>query len=106
MLVRDIFSEATQIWSKSGSKSVRKYRCTSGVRKGRVMSSPSACNKPLNVHKSAAFKQTRSKKSKQAAYKSSLTKRSNPGAIRTKSLNKNSQRVKPRKSHNRVRRIK
>ena len=104
MLLRSIF-EATQIWAKSGNKNVRKYRCTSGQRKGRVMASPAACSKPVNVHKSAAFKKTRSKKAKQMSFKSGLTKRSNAASLRKKQLNKSS--VRPRTSSSkRARRIK
>lgn len=93
MLVREL-TEATQVWSKKGTKSVRKYRCTSGLRKGRVMSSPSACNKPLNVHKSKSFKQTKSKKLPQIKFKSRIAKRSNPASARNFRLNK---AVKPKR---------
>lgn len=106
MLIRDL-TEATQIWSKSGGKNVRKYRCTSGARKGRIMASPASCNKPLNAKKSAAFKKTRTKKAPQISFRSGLTKRSSPASIRTKSLNKSSQKTKPRTSNKtRARRIK
>jgi len=87
MLVSELV-EATQVWSKSGGKSVRKYRCTSGARKGRVMSSPSACNKPINVKKSTSFKKTKTKKLPQIKYKTGLTKRSNPAATRNVRLNR------------------
>jgi len=100
MLIRDL-TEATQIWAKSGNKNVRKYRCTSGARKGRVMASPASCSKPISAHKSASMKQTRQRKKQPMAYKSSLAKRSNPAALRTKSLNKSSRKVRPRKSSSR-----
>lgn len=107
MLIRTIIPEATQIWSKSGSKNVRKYRCTSGIRKGRIMASPASCNKPMNAKKSASFKKTRSKKGVHQNYRASLSKRSNPAAIRVKSLNKSSQKTRPRTSSSkRARRIK
>lgn len=80
--------EATQVWSKKGGKSVRKYRCTSGVRKGRVMSSPAACNKPLNVKKSASFKTTKRKKLPQIKYRSRIAKSSNPASSRNTRLNR------------------
>jgi hypothetical protein len=94
MLVNEI-TEATQVWSKKGTSSVRKYRCTSGVRKGRVMSSPAACNKPLNVHKSKTFKQTKSKKLPQIKFKSKIAKKSNPASKRNFRLNK---AIKPKRS--------
>lgn len=106
MLIRHLF-EATQIWSKSGSKNVRKYRCTSGARKGRVMASPASCSKPLNVGKSSSLKKTRTKRKQSMSFKSGLAKRSNPGEVRTNRLNKSSTATKPRKaSTKRARRMK
>ena len=96
MLISELV-EATQVWSKSGGKSVRKYRCTSGVRKGRVMSSPAACNKPVNVKKSTNFKKTKHKKLPQIKYKTGLTKRSNPAATRNVRLNKKTRPTARRK---------
>lgn len=99
MFIRELI-EATQVWSKKGTASVRKYRCTSGVRKGRVMSSPAACNKPLNVHKSKTLKQTRSQKSPTMKFKSKIAKKSNPASNRNIRLNK---AVKPKKSRRKIR---
>ena len=99
MLVKELL-EATQVWSKKGAKSVRKYRCTSGVRKGRVMSSPAACNKPLDIHKSKTFKQTKSQKLPQIKFKSGITKRSNPASKRNFRLNK---AIRPKKSRRKIR---
>lgn len=97
MFIRELI-EATQVWSKSGKSSVRKYRCTSGVRKGRVMASPAACNKPLNVSKSKSFKQTRSTKAPTMKFKSKIAKKSNPASNRNIRLNKS---VKPKKTSRR-----
>lgn len=91
--------EASQVWSKKGTKSVRKYRCTSGVRKGRVMSSPAACNKPLNIHKSKLFKQTKASKAPQIKFKSRMSKKSNPASTRNIRLNKS---IRPRKRSRRI----
>lgn len=107
MLIRSIITEATQIWSKSGGKNVRKYRCTSGARKGRVMASPASCSKPLHVGKSTSLKKTRTKRKQSMSFKSGLAKRSNPSAIRTQRLNKSSTKSTPRKANTRrSRRIK
>ena len=96
MLIREL-TEATQVWSKSGKTSVRKYRCTSGVRKGRVM----ACSKPLDIKKSKSFKQTRSTKAPTMKFKSKIAKKSNPASNRNIRLNKS---VKPKsKSRRKVR---
>lgn len=87
MKVAELF-EATPVWSKSGTHSVRKYRCTSGSRKGRVMSSAAACNAPINIHKSKQFKQTKAQKLPAIKIKSRLTKRSNPASVQNFRLNK------------------
>jgi hypothetical protein len=99
MLIRELI-EATQVWSKKGTSSVRKYRCTSGVRKGRVMSSPAACNKPMNIHKSKSLKQTRSQKAPTMKFKSKIAKRSNPASNRNIRLNKS---VKPKRTRRKIR---
>lgn len=87
MLLRQI-TEATQIWSRQGGKLVRKYRCTSGNRKGRVMASPASCNRPINVGKSVNLTKTRNKKTQQITMRSLLTKRVNPKSTRLNTLNK------------------
>ena len=38
-----MMNETKQIWGRKGSTLVRKYRCSSGARKGRIVSSPTAC---------------------------------------------------------------
>ena len=54
MYLRELFSEpevdeaVKTIWSRSGGKQVRKYRCTSGQRKGRIVAKAATCNAPLN----------------------------------------------------------
>lgn len=87
MLLRQI-TEATMVWTKSGGKTVRKYRCTNGYRAGRVMASPASCNKPLNVHKSAALKKTKAAKSARIAMTGVKTRRSNPQSQQLRRLNK------------------
>ena len=57
-----IRESVTQIWSRKGSKSVRKYRCTSGTRKGRIVAKPSTCTKPKNLTKAANLKRTKAMK--------------------------------------------
>ena len=87
MLLREL-TEATQIWTRSGGKQVRKFRCTSGVRKGRIMASPASCNRPISVHKSAALKKTKAAKKGKIQMTGVRTRRSNPASVRLKSLNK------------------
>ena len=52
MIISEIIEGAVGIWSKGKSGLVRKYRCTSGSRKGRIVSSPTTCNQPKRVVKS------------------------------------------------------
>lgn len=88
MMLRELFEAATIVWGKSGSKMVRKYRCTAGQRKGRVVAKPSTCSAPINTKKSAAFKKTRKMKGPSMAVKSNRTKRSYKVSKRLKRLNK------------------
>lgn len=90
MKLREIFEAATIVWGKTGSKMVRKYRCTSGQRKGRVVAKPGTCSAPINAKKSASFKKTRKKLSTPIAIKSTRTKRANKVSKRIKRLNKKS----------------
>lgn len=99
MILRELFTEAKNVWGKSGTKTVRKYRCTSGIRKGRTMSSPAACNAPLNIHKSKSLKQTKQKKSGSIKIKTKQTRRTNPASARLPKLNR------PRVAKSRGRRI-
>ena len=59
MLTSEILEATSRVWGRVGNKQVRKYRCTHGMRKGRVMSSPAACNAPINISKSNRLKQTK-----------------------------------------------
>lgn len=99
MFIRELFEAGGNTWGRKGSTTVRKYRCTYGPRKGRAMSSPAACNKPIDMHKSIALKQTKQKKGGSIKLKSKLTKRSNAASTRLKKLNK------PRRSATRARKI-
>ena len=78
----------TMAWTRKGNTNVRKFRCQSGPRKGRVMASPASCNKPLNIHKSMNLKVTKQKKSSHIKTRGKITRRSNPGSIRRVKLNK------------------
>ena len=87
-----IRESVTQIWSRKGGKSVRKYRCTSGTRKGRIVANPSTCTKPKNLKKAASLKRTKAMKGSNLRIKAARTKRSNPAAKKLRRVN-----LKPRK---------
>lgn len=77
MLVAELF-ETNVALKKSGNKIVQKYRCTAGPRKGRVMSSPAACNAPYRAKAAAKLKATKAAKGGTIRTKTRLTKKYNP----------------------------
>lgn len=87
MYLRELTEATSKVWGRTGTKQVRKYRCTHGSRKGRVMSSPAACNAPINIAKSNRLKVTKAGKSKTIGFKSAQTRRVNPASSRLKRLN-------------------
>ena len=91
MLLREMFStdlDERQVWAKSGKKLVRKYRCTTGQRKGRVVASMSQCFAAPDLKKRATFKRTKARLAKRIARKSRKTKRINPISKMVKKLNR------------------
>tara|TARA_E500000318_G_scaffold98541_1_gene99930 strand:- start:67 stop:444 length:378 start_codon:yes stop_codon:yes gene_type:complete len=62
--------------TKTGIK--RKFRCTSGPRKGRIVADPATCVKPIDVAKRVRARATRAKKPGIASFKRSRTLRSSP----------------------------
>ena len=48
--------EARMVWRKMGNSVKRAIRCTSGRRKGRVVSKPSQCNAPIDFKKRLTMK--------------------------------------------------
>lgn len=75
-------------WARVGNKVVKKYRCTSGKRQGRIVSSPSHCVKPIDIKKRMRIRQTKLAKGKRMARKAQRTKRRNPASIRIQRMNK------------------
>ena len=96
MIVSDIISEAgTKVaWKRtSGSnKVVRKYRCTSGPRKGQMRASPAACNAPYKFKKAVALKKTKAKLGSHGTFTAGRTKKYNPGSRIVRKLNKPARR--------------
>ena len=84
----DHVDEVARVWSRTGGKQTRKYRCTHGHRKGRVRSSPAACKAPINVKKSVGLSTLKSKRGKTMANQSKITRRTNPASMRLPRLNK------------------
>lgn len=80
--------EAQLVWARKGNNVVKKFRCTSGPRAGRIVSKPSQCGAPIDIKKRIAFKKTKSKLGGRMARKAKKTKRINPASRRLKRLNK------------------
>ena len=93
--VRSVFGHGSRKGKKRGA--VRKYRCTHGPRKGRVVAKAATCNAPINVRQSNRLKTTRRAKGKTTDIKRSRTGRTSPTTQRLKRINTGYRTVKPRK---------
>jgi len=87
-IAQDIVVENRMVWRKMGNKVVRAVRCTSGRRKGRVVSKSSQCSAPIDMKKRMTIKKTRAKMGARITRKSQRTKRMNPASRRVRALNK------------------
>ena len=102
MFVRELTSVvdegATPIFAKTGNKVVRKYRCTSGARKGRIVAKPKTCTAPANVKAAQQMKKTRRAKGATPGIKAARTKRTSPASQKLTRLNVGSRRrLSPKK---------
>lgn len=91
MLLRELFNQPLiekQVWARSGKKVVRKYRCTSGNRKGRIVAKMNQCFAAPDIKKRTKFKQTKMRLGNRMARKAKRTKRINPTSRRVQSLNR------------------
>jgi len=96
MLISDIFTnsidEAKMIYGKKGRDVVRKYRCTFGRKKGRIVSNPSVCSAPLDIKKRLNMKKMKARLGSRLVRKIKFTKRFNPASKRVASMNKSLRR--------------
>jgi hypothetical protein len=83
-------NEATVAWAKRGKKVVRKYRCTSGFRKGRVVATPGQCFAAPDIKKRIKLKMTKARLGSRMARKAKRTKKVNPASKRVAALNRSS----------------
>lgn len=98
MNLRELFEGVVPTFAKSGNKTTRKYRCTSGSRKGRIVAKASTCSAPKNVKASVTLKRTKRRKSPTMSVKSTRSKTANPGSVRAAKSNKSSRRRSRRRS--------
>ena len=80
--------EAQLVWARKGNKIVRNFRCSVGQRKGRVVSDPSQCAKPIDMKKRMTLRKTKAKMGARIAKKAQRTKRMNPASKAIQRLNK------------------
>ena len=69
---------------KAGGAPTKGFRCTSGPRKGRIVSKPATCFAKLNPKKGAKIKRKRQQKAKIAGVKMGRQKRAGGGSLRLK----------------------
>lgn len=79
LIIEELLSEsASMAWGKRGNEIVKKYRCLSGPRKGRLVNTPADCAKKLDLTKSRRMKRNIAIKGKKMARKAKRTKRVSP----------------------------
>lgn len=76
------------VWAKAGNRAVRKYRCSSGSRRGRVVAQAAACFSPIDIKKRLSMKKTKAKIGSKMVRKAQKTKRTNPISRRIRSMNR------------------
>lgn len=87
-LTEENILEARMVWRKSGNKIVRAVRCTSGRRKGRVVSTASQCSAPINMKKRLTLKKTKAKFGSRMKRRAQRTKRMHPASRRLRMMNR------------------
>lgn len=96
--VSTVFGHGKKKSSKSGTGHVtRKYRCTSGPRKGRIVAKAATCNAPKKVKASNTLKKTRRSKGKTIDIKRSRTGRTSPTTKKLRRINTGRKTIKPKK---------
>ena len=105
MIISEIIPEgAVQVFGRSKGKVVRKYRCTSGQKKGRIVAKPQTCSNPIRVSSRISMKKAKARRAPLIKIKSRYTKRMSPTSRRLTRLNKT--RLKPTKRTTKRRRMK
>lgn len=95
MLLRDFFIDPIdegQTWARSGKKVVRKYRCSGGLRKGRIVAKIAQCFAAPDIKKRVTLKRTKARLGARLAKKAKRTKRNNPASRRVQKMNRAARR--------------
>jgi hypothetical protein len=102
MKLNDITEGVTQIWGRTKGKVVRKYRCTSGSRKGRIVAKPATCNAPKRVKSSINIKKAKSRKASAMKVKSRRTRNIYGQSRRVARMNKSNNRKRTSSKRGRI----
>ena len=86
MQLRELFER--QVFAKRGNKVVRKYRCTSGARKGRTVTNVAQCFAPPDIKKRIRLAITKARLGSKMVRKAKRTKKTNAASIRVKAMNR------------------
>ena len=94
MIISDILptNETRMIFGRKSKQVVKKYRCSFGRKKGRIVSNPSVCSAPLDIKKRMIMKKMKARMGARLQRKIKFTKRFNPASRRVASLNKSLRR--------------
>jgi hypothetical protein len=84
----EILVESRIVWARSGNKVKRKIRCTTGKRRGRIVSTVGACNRRIDIKKRYIFKRAKQRFKSRMSIKRQRTKRYNPISRRVRRLNR------------------
>ena len=87
-IITDGIQEAKMIYGRKGKTVVKKYRCTFGKRKGRLVANPAQCSKPIDLKKRFVLKRTKAQKGARMARKARFTKKFNPASKAVQRMNK------------------
>lgn len=83
-----------QIWARSGKQVVRKYRCSSGPRKGKIVSDVNKCYTNMDTKKRSKMMLTKARLGKRMTKKARRTKKINPLSKHVNSLNQPGRKIK------------
>ena len=75
-------------WAKQGNKVVRKFRCASGPRQGRIVADIGQCFAAPDIKKRHRLKLTKARLGAKMTRKAKKTKRISPTSKRVKALNR------------------
>lgn len=99
MRIDEIVEGVAMVYGKKGNKVTKKYRCTSGSRKGRIVAKPSTCSATKKVGSSLNIKRAKARRSSVMKVKTARTKRAGGLTKRLTKANKPLTQRRYKKSH-------